>query len=55
MDLEILKKKLSSFKGEGGRVTKVSDELLIEILTAWENWTGNRSCRVAMPTTIARC
>lgn len=41
MDLEVLKKKLSSFRGEGGRVTKVSDELLIEILVAWENWTGS--------------
>jgi hypothetical protein len=40
MDLEILKKKLSSFRGEGGRVTKVNDELLLEILSAWENWKG---------------
>ena len=40
MDLEILKKKLSSFRGEGGRVTKVNDELLIEILSTWENWKG---------------
>lgn len=41
MDLEIIKKKLSSYRGEGGRVTKVSDELLLEILGAWENWTGS--------------
>jgi len=41
MELEILKKKLSSYRGEGGRVTKVSDELLLEILGAWENWTGS--------------
>ena len=40
MDLEVLKKKLSTFKGEGGRVTNVSDELLLEILDAWENWGG---------------
>ena len=40
MDLEILKKKLSSYRSEGGRVTKVSDELLMEILTAWELWSG---------------
>ncbi|MBF0364120.1 MAG: hypothetical protein HQK50_01030 [Oligoflexia bacterium] len=40
MDLEVLKKKLSSFKGEGGRVTNVSDELLLEILSVWENWKG---------------
>lgn len=40
MDLDILKKKLSTYRGEGGRVTKVSDELLLEILAAWEQWTG---------------
>ena len=43
MDLEILKKKLSSYRGEGGRVTKVSDDLLLELLSAWENWTGSAS------------
>ena len=43
MDLEILKKKVSSFRGEGGRVRKVSDELLMEILGAWEHWTGPAS------------
>ena len=41
MELEVLKKKLSSFRGEGGRVTKVSDELLLEILATWEQWTGS--------------
>ena len=40
MDLEILKKKLSTFKTVGGKVTNVSDELLLEILDAWENWSG---------------
>ena len=40
MDLEILKKKISTFRGEGGRVRNVSDELLYEILLAWENWSG---------------
>ena len=40
MDLEVLKKKISTFRSEGGRVRKVSDELLMEILHAWENWTG---------------
>ena len=41
MELEVLKKKLSSFRGEGGRITRVSDELLLEILSAWEQWTGS--------------
>ena len=40
MDLEILRKKISSFRGEGGRVRNVSDDLLMEILAAWEQWTG---------------
>ena len=40
MDLEILKKKISSFRGEGGKVKNVSDEVLMEILSAWEHWTG---------------
>ena len=40
MDLEVLKKKISTFRGESGRVRNVSDELLMEILTAWETYTG---------------
>ena len=41
MELEILKKKLNSFRGEGGRIRNVSDDLLLEVLAAWENWTGS--------------
>ncbi len=41
MDLEVLRKKLSSFRGEGGRITKVSDDLLLEILYSWEHWSGS--------------
>lgn len=40
MDLEVLKKKISTFRGEGGRVRITDDSLLMEILTAWEEWTG---------------
>ncbi len=40
MDLEVLKKKISTFRGDGGRVRITSDELLMEILLAWEQWTG---------------
>lgn len=43
MDLVILKKKLSTFKSEKGRLMNVSDELLFEILMAWEQWTGPAS------------
>ena len=40
MDLEILNKKISSYRNNRGAVRKVSDELLLEILAAWEQWTG---------------
>ncbi len=40
MDMEILKKKLSSYRTPSGRLTSVPDELLMEILGAWEHWTG---------------
>lgn len=43
MDLEVLKKKISTFKGDGGRVSITSDELLMEILFEWEQWTGPAS------------
>ena len=43
MELEILKKKLSTFKGEGGRIRGVSDDLLLEVLSVWENWAGTAS------------
>ena len=40
MDLMILKRRLSTFKTDGGRVQGVNDELLLDILRAWESWTG---------------
>ena len=40
MELEILKKKLSTFKTAKGQTRGVSDELLIELLGTWETWTG---------------
>lgn len=40
MDLEILKKRLSSYRTPKGRLTRVPDELLVDILLAWEKWTG---------------
>jgi hypothetical protein len=43
MELEILKKKISTFRGEGGRVRITDDSLLMEILSAWEQWTGAAS------------
>ena len=43
MDLEVLKKKISTFRSEKGVLKNVSDELLMEILHTWENWTGPAS------------
>lgn len=43
MDNITLKKKLSAYVTDGGYLKNVSDELLYEILIAWENWTGSNS------------
>jgi hypothetical protein len=43
MELEVLKKRISSYRTEGGRLTRLSDELVMEILVAWEQWTGPAS------------
>lgn len=40
MDLEVLKKKLSTYKNARGQVRGVNDDLLLEVLSAWEHWTG---------------
>lgn len=40
MELGSLKKKLSSFKYEDGCLRNVSNDLLMEILSAWEQWSG---------------
>jgi hypothetical protein len=40
MELEVLKKKISTFRGDGGRVRISDDHLLMEILSAWEQWKG---------------
>lgn len=40
MDLTILAKKISSYRTPTGRITSLPDELLGEILHAWEQWTG---------------
>ncbi len=43
MDLEILKKKLSTYKNSQDQVRGVPDELLLEVLSGWEHWTGTKS------------
>ncbi|MDO9182931.1 MAG: hypothetical protein Q7U04_11015 [Bacteriovorax sp.] len=41
MDNTILKKRLSTFKTDKGVLKNVSDELLMDILCAWESWPGS--------------
>jgi hypothetical protein len=44
MDNAILKKKLNTFKaGESGQLRAVSDDVVMEVLRAWENWPGKAS------------
>jgi hypothetical protein len=43
MDLEVLKKKISTYKTDGGKLFKVSDDIVMEVLAAWEQWTGPAS------------
>lgn len=40
MDNTSLKKKLSTYVSDSGRLRNVSDELLCEVLNSWEEWTG---------------
>lgn len=41
MDIEVLKKKISTFRGDGGKVRITDDQLYMEILQAWEQWKGS--------------
>lgn len=41
MDNSILKKRLNTFKTEGGRLKRVSDDLLIDFLRAYEQWPNS--------------
>jgi hypothetical protein len=43
MDLTVLKKKISSYRTPKGQIRRLPDELLGEILHAWEQWTGPAS------------
>ncbi len=43
MDLTVLKRKLSSYKSDKGYLKNVSDDILYEVLVAWENWNGPAS------------
>lgn len=40
MDLTVLTKKISSYRTPKGQIRNLPNELLAEILHAWEQWTG---------------
>ncbi len=41
MDHNILKKKLNTFKTSKGKLTQVSNDVVLEVLRAWEEWPGS--------------
>ncbi len=40
MDIQVLKKKLSVYRGTDGLFKNLSTEILYELLLAWESWDG---------------
>lgn len=40
MEIEVLNKKISTFRGDGGKIRITDDLLYMEILNAWEQWKG---------------
>ncbi len=40
MDNAVLRKRLNTFKSAKGTLRKVSDEVVMEVLRAWESWPG---------------
>lgn len=40
MDNTVLKKRLNTFKSSKGSFTRISDEVIIDVLRAWEQWPG---------------
>jgi len=41
METTVLKKRLNTYKASSGRLTRVDDEVVMEVLRAWENWPGS--------------
>jgi hypothetical protein len=41
MDMEVLRKRISTFRGNDGKVRITDDHLYMEILGAWEQWKGS--------------
>lgn len=40
METQILKKRLNTFKSSKGTLRNVSDDVVMDVLRCWEQWTG---------------
>lgn len=40
METAVVKKRLNTFKSGKGKLTRVSDDVVMEVLRGWESWTG---------------
>lgn len=40
MESAIIRKRLNTFKSAKGKLTRVSDDVVIEVLRGWESWPG---------------
>lgn len=43
MDNSVLKKRLNTYKTSKGTLKNVGDDVVMEVLRAWENWSGKAS------------
>ena len=41
MDCTVLRKRLNTYKSSEGRLQNMSDEVIMDVLRAWENWPGS--------------
>ena len=41
METTVIKKRLNTYKCGKGRLTNVDDEVVMEVLRAWERWSGS--------------
>ena len=41
MDNSVLRKRLSTFKSAQGHLQTISDEVILDVLKAWEQWPGS--------------
>lgn len=40
MENSVIRKRLNTFKSSKGTLTRVSDDVVMEVLRGWESWTG---------------